>query len=63
MTIAKKRLEELSCQFLMMAEIICKEDKRDIMENIRQLTNVTEEELKELNFPIKYYEKLHDNGR
>lgn len=57
MAIARKRLEELTCQFLMMVEILCNENGMDVCDNLAQLSNVTEEELAELNFPMKYYRK------
>lgn len=57
MAIPRKRLEELACQFLMMVEILCKENGTDVCDNLSQLSNATQEELAELNFPMEYYQK------
>lgn len=59
MAISRRRMEELTCQFLMMVEILCRENGLDVCDNIAQLSNITEEELAELNFPMKYYQKEH----
>lgn len=63
MAIPKKRLEELACQFLMMVEILCEENNADVCDNLRQLSNVTEEELLEFNFPMKYYKKKEEQHK
>ena len=55
MAIPKKRLEDLTCQFLMLSEMLCAESNQDVYDVLQQLSNVTDEELTELNFPFKVY--------
>lgn len=55
MAIPKKRLEDITCQFLMLSEMLCAENGLDVYDVLQSLSNVTDEELKELNFPFKIY--------
>lgn len=55
MAIPKKRLEDITCQFLMLSEMLCAENDLDVYDVLQSLSNVTDEELMELNFPFKIY--------